>query len=31
MKRHLEDDVSTSKHVGVLNEIDITVNKVCIC
>jgi len=31
MNRHPEDDVNTSKHVAVLYEIDITVNKVCIC
>ena len=31
MKRLREDDVNTSKHVGVLYKIDITVNILCIC
>jgi len=31
MKRHPEDDVNTPKHVGVLYDIDIMVNQVCIC
>ena len=31
MKRLPIDDVNISKHVGVLYEIDITVNILCIC
>ena len=30
-KRLHEDDVNTSKHVGLLYEIDIAVNILCIC